>query len=194
MPTPRYRLEALGFACLDESGVDIFGSDEPKWFFTWTNGKAPKTVASREFGDIDSGDTRRWTPPLRITPGGGVTGPLALSIQLYEVDQGDEAKMRTAVETAVTAANLVAMAKTGKPLPLPESVKKQLVKLLGNDLMGSATVAFSATELRRRLPRPGASVVRTLKIGGNSGDLPFEVAGGPDYQITCRVVRERDAS
>lgn len=194
MATPRYQLEALSFVCVDESGVDIFGSDEPKWFFTWTNGKAPKTVASREFGDIDSGDTRRWSPPLRITPSGGVPGPLALSIQLYEIDQGDADDMQDAVEAAVTAANLVAMAKTGKPLPLPDAVKKQLVKLLGNDLMGSATVAFSAADLRRRLTRPGTSVVRTLKIGGNSGDLPFEVAGGPDYTITFRVVRLRDAA
>jgi hypothetical protein len=194
MPTPRYRLEALEFKCLDESGVDIFGSDEPKWFFTWTSGKAPKTVASREFGDIDSGDTRRWTPALRITPAGGVPGPLALSIQLYEIDQGNPDKMRTAVEAAVTTANLVAMAKTGKPLPFREAITKQLVDLLGNDLMGSSTVAFSSAELTKRLSRPGTSLVRTVKMGGKSGDLPFEVAGGPDYQITFRVLRERDAN
>lgn len=194
MPTPRYQVDAIQFKCVDESGVDFFGSDEPKWFFSWTNGKAPKTVASREFGDIDSGDTRRWTPPLRITPAGGVPGPLALSIQLFEIDQGNPDKMRTAVELAVTAADLVAVAKTGKPLPFRDAISKQLVDLLGNDLMGSSTVAFSSSELTRRLPRPGVGLVRTLNIGGKSGDLPIEIAGGPDYQITFRVLRLRDAN
>lgn len=193
MGRPRYRIEALRFACLDESGVDIFGSDEVRWFFTWTNGNTPKTVASREFGDIDSGDKRQWTPPLAITPASGVFGPLALSIQLYEIDQGDVDKMRAAVEAAVTAANLAAMAHSGQPVSLPDGVKKQLVNLLGNDLMGSVTVAFSREELERKLRRPGHSIVRTLEIGGKSGDLPFEVAGGPDYEITVRVLRTQDA-
>jgi hypothetical protein len=192
MANPRYRLEAVGFKCVDESGIDIFGSDEPRWFCSWTNGKAPKTVPSREFGDIDSGDTRRWNPPLRITPT-AVAAPLAVSIQLYEIDQGDPEKMRVAVERAVTAANLASLVTSGTPVSLPDSVKKQLVNLLGNDLMGSATVAFSEASLRK-LRRPGHSLVRTLEIGGKSGDLPFEVAGGPDYEITLRVVRDRDAN
>ncbi len=193
MARPRYRLEALSFVCIDESGVDIFGSDEVRWFFTWTNGNAPKTVASKEFGDIDSGDRRQWKPPLAITPPSGVFGPLALSIQLYEIDQGNEDKMREAVEKAVTAANLVSMVNSGQPVSLPDPVKRQLVNLLGNDLMGSATINFTRRELERKLLRPGHSIVRTLEIGGKSGDLPFEVAGGPDYTVTVRVVRTQDA-
>lgn len=189
---PRYRLEALSFKCIDESGVDMFGSDEPRWFFSWANTGKPRTVSSREFGDIDSGDSRTWKPPLKITPG-PVSGPLALNITLYEIDQGNAETMRKGVEAAVVGANLASMAAGGGPVSVPEPVKKQLVNLLGNDLMGSATVAFSLDELRRKLTRPGVSLVRTLKLGGNSGDLPFEVAGGPDYTITFRVVRDRDA-
>jgi hypothetical protein len=58
-----------------------------------------------------------------------------------------------------------------------------------DDLMGSITLAYDPVELVERLPVVGGSVVERHHLGGHSGDLPFEVAGGPDYVLELRIVR-----
>ena len=36
---------------------------------------------------------------------------------------------------------------------------------------------------------PGDSFTERLHFGGHSGDLPFDIAGGPDYYLYLQVTR-----
>jgi hypothetical protein len=72
---------------------------------------------------------------------------------------------------------------------VPGIVRDQIADFIGDDLMGSKTLSYSATRLARRLPRVGATLTERHRFGGNSGDLPFEVAGGPDYDLFLEVAR-----
>ncbi|MGN6803635.1 MAG: hypothetical protein ACTHJN_17170, partial [Ginsengibacter sp.] len=65
----------------------------------------------------------------------------------------------------------------------------KISQFIGNDLMGSKTLFYSETRLRRRLTSVGSSFIEKHRFGGNSGDLPFEVAGGPDYDLFLEVRR-----
>ena len=97
MADPRYIVRAVKFVCVDESGFDFAGSDEPYWVFT-ARGADPvvHTTRSKVFGDVDSGDVRPFATENGrnvVWPRKGATagapGPIALSIQLWEADQGD---------------------------------------------------------------------------------------------------------
>lgn len=191
----RYIVRAVKFTCLDESGADFFGSDEPYWVFS-TRGQNGEvhTTRSREFGDVDSGDTRSFAknsnaiiwPPKGATK--GAPGPIALSIQLYEADQGDKdetvKKTHLAFDLAEKAPFVGSWVKE-----VPGIVRDQLTDLIGDDLMGSKTLLFPANRLERQLPVVGASLTEKHRFGGNSGDLPFEIAGGPDYDLFIQITR-----
>jgi hypothetical protein len=184
-----YVVRALKFDCIDESGIDWLGSDEPYWVFTANVNAAVHSVVSGEFTDVDSGETRRFRPPLTVWPakGGSAAGPIAVSIQLWEADQGNRDKTRIATEGALT---LAAATPAGpwvtaiRPL-----IANGLVDLVSDDLMGSRTLLWSAARLRRLLPQPGNSFTRKFHFGGNDGDLPFNIAGGPDYDLYLQVAR-----
>jgi hypothetical protein len=72
---------------------------------------------------------------------------------------------------------------------VPKVVSDQIADFVGDDLMGSRTLHLPAARLARQLPRPGAKMTQTFRFGGKSGDLPFEVAGGPDYELTVEIAR-----
>jgi len=185
----RYVVRALKFDCSDESGIDWLGSDEPYWVFTANVNTAVHSVVSNEFTDVDSGETRRFDPPLTVWPtkGGSAAGPIALSIQLWEADQGKRDETRKATEGALT---LAAATPAGpwvtaiRPL-----IADGLIDLVSDDLMGSRTLLWSAARLRSLLPQPGHSFTKKFHFGGHDGDLPFSVAGGPDYYLYLQVTR-----
>jgi hypothetical protein len=196
MSTARYTVKALKFDCLDESGIDWTGSDEPCWTFTSRdNAGNVRTVYSREFGGVDSGDTSYFKPgendsivwPRKegVT---GASGPIALSIQLWEIDQGKPADIAAKTEKVLALAEQAPVIGDWVRL-VPSVVRNQLNNLIADDLMGSRTLLFPDSYLARSLPRVGQSFVVKHRFGGNSGDLPFEVAGGPDYDLHLRVKR-----
>jgi hypothetical protein len=189
-----YIVRAEKFRCDDESGFDIFGSDEPFWVFTAkTDAGGADTTRSEVFGDVDSGDTRRldtknnrnvvWPRRGQVT---GAPGPIGLSIQLWESDQGnaDDIAKQTEIALDIAAGTVAPWAGL-----VPGVVRNQIAKFLGDDLMGSRTVLLRASQLRARLKNVGDSMPLVLKFSGQSGDLPFDVAGGPDYTLHLRVVR-----
>jgi hypothetical protein len=202
---PNYIVKILKFDCLDESGVDWLGSDEPLWVFTANAAGKASTTRSMEFGDVDSGDTVKFkTDNNRNTvwPSKGSTtgaaGPIALSIQLWEIDQGNPDTIAAQTEDALTAAAVAATAiaaGTGQPEAIPwiarvrDAVRGPLTNLIADDLMGSATLLWPVTRLRNQLPQPGSSFIEKRRFGGHSGDLPFEIAGGPDYDLYLQVTR-----
>jgi CARDB len=58
---PRYKVNAVKFTAVEESGIDLTGSDEPYFVFrTLGADGAQHRSQSRVFGDIDTGDTARF--------------------------------------------------------------------------------------------------------------------------------------
>jgi hypothetical protein len=108
MSEARYRVKAVKFRCGDESGLDFLGSDEPFWVFTAldANNKV-HTTRSKVFGDVDSGNSRRFESDGNrnvVWPhkgdAAGARGPIALTIQLWESDQGDPDEVAKNTELA----------------------------------------------------------------------------------------------
>jgi hypothetical protein len=193
----RYVISAEQFRCGDESGADWFGSDEVRWSFTTKrDDEEPVTNVSKRFGDVDSGDVREFGPGEgEIAPAEGslessVAAPVGVSIQLIEEDQGTG--LEDTVEQAFEAAQFVPT--VGQWVKeTPEFVRNHLVEMLEDDLMGSNTIVFHPRNMKRRLPFVGNSFTDRLYFGGQGGDLPFAVAGGPDYFLYVRVTRVEDA-
>lgn len=190
-----YTVQALKFKAVDESGIDWTGSDEPLWVFTANAGGRVSTTRSREFGDVDSGDTLTFDatrnrntvwPVARDSR--GAPGPIGLAVQLSEIDQGQPDDIAAKTEKALNLAQWAPVVGewVGKARGV---VRDSLNNLIADDLMGSRTLLWSASVLHRRLPRPGTSFVERFRFSGRSGDLPFDVAGGPDYNLWVRVRR-----
>jgi hypothetical protein len=191
-----YVVRTIKFVCVDESGVDFVGSDEPYWVFTARDsGGNVNTTRSKEFGDVDSGETRSFATDNNrnvIWPAKGAVkgapGPIALSIQLWEADQGDHDAIAKQTEQLFNLGSQAPV--VGEWINLvPQIVRDQISNFVGDDLMGSKTLLFSDSRLARQLPRPGAKLVQKYRFGGNSGDLPFEIAGGPDYDLYLEITR-----
>ena len=187
----KYVVKATKFRCGDESGPDWSGSDEPYWIFTAKVRDETSTFRTKVFGNVDSGDSRQpFEDDGIVWPSqgarGGEDGPIELSIQLWESDHGSADKVRAVTEGAIHAAALA-----GHPWleSVPSSVRNLIANNLGDDLMGSQTIAFSQARLAKRLPGRGASMTERFHFGGKNGDLPFTVAGGPDYDLWLQVTR-----
>ncbi len=190
-----YLVKALKFKAIDESGIDWMGSDEPLWVFTANSAGQVSTCRSREFGDVDSGDTVTFdaaNDKNTVWPSKGdaqgAPGPIGLAIQLWEIDLGDPDDITKKTEKALDLAQWAPVVGSwvGKARGV---IRDSLVNLIADDLMGSRTLLWSSGLLERRLPRPGSSFVEKFRFSGRSGDLPFDVAGGPDYDLWVRVRR-----
>ncbi|MEJ2866630.1 hypothetical protein WCD74_02560 [Actinomycetospora sp. OC33-EN08] len=194
-----YTVRAMIFKCVDESGVDWTGSDEPYWVFSALDaaGTALKTNRSKTFGDVDTGETKRFKSgpsgagenivwPDRGV-GAGAPGPIALSIQLWDSDQGDPAKTEATTNAVFQAAAL--LPPTQWVSAVPAIVREKLIGFIADDMMGSRTILLSQKRLDERLPAKGSFFEQKFRFSGSSGDLPFDVAGGPDYDLTLQVER-----
>jgi hypothetical protein len=192
-----YTVRAMRFKCVDESGIDFLGSDEPYWVFSAVNaqGTSVKTNRSKVFGDVDSGETKRFPVPNTgdniVWPDkgvrGGAPGPIALSVQLWESDQGNPDKTAQVTNAAFLAAGV--FPPTVWVNAIPNVVREKLIGFIADDIMGSRTILFSQRRLAR-LTEPGQFFEQTFRVSGRSGDLPFDVAGGPDYDLTLQVGRQ----
>jgi hypothetical protein len=192
----RYVMTAERFRCGDESGLDMLGSDEAVFVFTGKDSSGNvNTHRSNTFGNVDSGDTRDFDSTNGaniIWPKKGATqgdaGPIAVTIQLWERDQGNPDTIARRTEQLFELAGQHPT--HGEWVRrIPPIVRAQLVRLLADDLIGSSTLLFEERALARRLRTAGQSFVQKIHLSGQSGDLPFEVAGGPDYDLFLRVTR-----
>ncbi|WP_221392036.1 hypothetical protein [Dyadobacter sp. NIV53] len=191
-----YVLRIIKFTCVDESGIDFLGSDEPFWIFTAkVNNGEVNTASSRQFGDVDSGNTEKFLTDNNrniIWPKKGAVqgapGPIGLSIQLWDKDQGAKDTIEKQTEKAFDL---------GSQAPIvgdwvrrvPSIVRNQISAFIGDDLMSSKTVLFTNAQLDRHLRNVGSKLKQKIRFGGTGGDLPFEVAGGPDYDLFIEVER-----
>jgi hypothetical protein len=193
---PAFKIEATRLYAADESGYDWAGSDEPMVVFTSaTASGSPYTSSTPEFSDVDSGDSRSLNNLCVIAScANGFTQPIALTMQLFEIDQGNPDEVRERVEQAATAIEWAAVLFGSSKQELPAWFIDYVTGLLGNDLMGSKTVTFDPQVLAQQLPQVGNSMTVGYHLGGNSGDLPWEVAGGPDYDLSIRITRLQNQS
>jgi hypothetical protein len=196
MEMAQYVMRIIKSDCVDASGVDFFGSDEPLWVFT-ARGRdgVVHTTRSKEFSNVDSGKTFDfatdndrnivWT---RKGASKGASGPIALSIQLWDVDQGEPEEIAEKTKKAFDFGEQVPV--VGEWIEkVPSVVRDGIAKFIGSDLMGSKTFLYPAARLAKQLPSVGAKFREKHRFGGHDGDLPFAVAGGPDYGPHIEVTR-----
>jgi hypothetical protein len=168
-PCPaRYKVSAVSFKAIDESGVDWTGSDEPYWIFNsvGTDGTAASR-ASQVYGGVDSGETWYFGVADSCIWGCGGTGApapfgIGLSVQLWESDLGhvndtlyDTADFFQAAGPILTAAGASAWVGTATT-----AMGKAMDFILGwadDDLLGTNTYAFDAAGLAAALPARGTS-------------------------------------
>lgn len=191
----RYSLWAYKFHCDDESGLDDPGgwwvpgnpSDEVQWTITTKLNDQDSVTRGEHFGDLDSGDTRRFRSMVLAED---VSGPIGVSTQLIETDQGGgwNEKVSKAFES------LEKIPEVGPWVAkVPEVVRTFIADFIGDDLIGSNSMLFRQSDLERHLPTIGSQWFVEEYFGGQGGDLPWAVAGGPDYRIVYRVLRVADA-
>jgi hypothetical protein len=192
----RYVLRVIKFDCVDESGFDFLGSDEPFWIFTATDSSGKvHTTRSKVFGDVDSGDTLKFASDNNrnlVWPEKGAKqgapAPIGLSIQLWDSDQGDPAEVAKTTQLAFDLGGQAPV--VGEWVKrVPPIVRDKLVQLVADDLLGSKTLLYPARRLAGQLTSVGARLGEKHRFGGRSGDLPFEVAGGPDYDLHIEITR-----
>jgi hypothetical protein len=197
-PSPRrYKVEALRFRAIDESGYDFLGSDE---IIAIVRVPAHNVLtASKIFGDVDGGETRSFARNqscilpiaglnanfnvVRADHGdtwtcsaNGAPGPFAFTVEMYEKDDGffhDCIRLELGCEFS-----------TG-----PSS---------GNDdLVGRRTLVFPESELAAVMPNVNDTFEESIKLGPchdenvvcGSGWLGWS---GPEYKFTWRLTRLPD--
>ena len=150
-----YKIEAVNFKCLDETGYDWLGSDEIRIGIN----SSFANIISREFGDVDTNETRSFNPeescilPIGEKSGdvlgsllapdirwscgtSGVPGPFSFEVTMAEVD--------------------IDFFGFQQPPPVDGGA---------NDLIGRMTVSFTAEELPVAMPAVGDTVEETITLG-----------------------------
>lgn len=189
-----YIVRALKFTCVDESGPDWGGSDDPYWIFTALDPAAQqvKTTRSRVFGEVGPGETRLFPTNSVVWPKqgdiGGAPGPIALSVQLWEEDQGNAETTRKTTEKELASVGYLPQV-TDWAAQVASIVQLSIVGALADEIMGAKTFLFQQSRLNKLLKNPGDSYTERFLFGGSSGDLLFEVAGVPDYYLFLQVQR-----
>lgn len=172
----RYVVEATTFKALDETGIDIFGSDEIVARFS-ANGRSTFTGI---YGDVDTGETHNFRSGQQciypaIDPDGaynhswscnsrGAFGPLNFQITLYEFD-GTLRQFLT---------NSTQFCLHGGDDLMTGCDDIQLASIA----IGSRHVTFTEAELAAAMPTVGMSVTKMVPIG-------------TVYQVNIRLTRKR---
>lgn len=190
MAEPQYTVRAVKFHCVDESGPDWSGSDEPVWIFTANAGGTVKTTRSQEFGNVDSGDTRSfnmannnivWPPDGSAR---GAPGPIGLAVQIWEMDQGNADKIADATQDAFDVAAWVPVVGTWVS-KVPSAVPDLIGSVIGNDLIESKSFEYSTRRLRLKLSTVGSKFSETIRFTGSGGWS----GNPPDYDLYLEVKR-----
>ena len=185
----RFRVVAINFNCLDETWYDVLGSDEVYTVFTSPMGPL---VVTHVHDRVDTGDTRSYEPEesciLPVTDGArsnnwqcsdeGAAAPFLFNVALFENDAGPPS------------------------LPFPEDclVPGAAAKSCEDDLIGRATLSFTAELLLEKMPQVGRIYEYTITLGGPCGHREARdpcspgwlEPSGPQYALTYRLVRLRD--
>lgn len=190
MADPKYTVRALKFHCVDESGADWSGSDEPVWIFTANSGGVVKTRRSEVFSNVDSGDTRNFSMPDNniVWPANaaasGAPGDIGLAVQIWEIDQGNADKIANTTQDVFDVAAWVPVIGTWVA-KLPSTVPDLIGSIIGNDLIRSKVFKYTKSNLSKRLPNVGSKFTEKVRFTGSSG----WTGNPPDYDLYLEVAR-----
>jgi hypothetical protein len=185
---PKYKVKAVSFQAVDETGIDLAGSDEPYWIFSGVGiDGTQRTSTSHVYENIDTGDTAPFGVAdgcLYINcAGGAAPNGMGFSIQAWEQDGGDQAQNLATTATAFTTVGgiltpLGAPAWIGTTLTTVGTALNVIAGWLKDDLIGSQTYAYDLLSLASRLPSVGSSFsdVRSFTDSGH-------------YKLTVQVTR-----
>ena len=184
----RYKVEALRFKALDETGIDWWGDDE---VMIGTFDAKGSTV-SNEFGSVDSGDTKTFKDPAKsciiaVRPGrvvldessvcdpAGEPAPFGFRVEFWEKDW----------QLGGSFCNTLGPSPGGH-------VADHCLGYGADDFIGWAQLDFPAADLEAALPNVGDQVVETVRLNPCRGVDVCDVTWGPDYKFTYRVTRLPD--
>jgi hypothetical protein len=196
---PRFKVEAIGFVAVDETGPDWWGSDEVNSFF-YTRQSQPRLAVPREVGNVDKGDEEHYGEQERcILPrrvirnvgasevlqapddvwdcrASGVAGPIAFTVTMYEGD--DYSRFPFCF--------------SGPASPAHEIEGRDCQ----DDLVGQATVSFTVEQLLDMMPRVDNTFVGNVTLGGPCGPGNDACGGwgpkGPEFHFGYRITRLPD--
>jgi hypothetical protein len=185
-PNPTYTIKATSFRCVDETGPDWWGADEPYWIFGSTAGGTASTARSRTFSGIDSGDTATFGPAegclwgTDCAPHDFPGGEVGAHIELWEHDYGDPTKIQAGVAAAFAAAAgiLTAAGVTawiGAVVAGVGAVIGWLLSFLDEDHIADWTYVFTRQVLEDRLTKAGQSFTVTPRFTDGDGDYILTV-------------------
>jgi hypothetical protein len=152
---PGFKVEAVGFKALDETGYDWPGSDEIRVGFVTPF----EDITSREFGDADSGETRTFNADEScIMPVGEATGRLSGHLvgppsNWFCADLGRPGPLSFEVVMAEQDFSLFGFENPPTVLGL------------GDDLIGRKTLTFTPEELLAAMPTVGSTVEENVLLG-----------------------------
>jgi hypothetical protein len=169
---PKYKVKALSFHAVEESGTDWLGSDEPYAALSSVGiaGTQHSTV-SHVFGNIDTGDTANFnaiegclylTCDASAAPFG-----VGFSVQLWEHDHGDPPTLLTNTATLFyglgSLLNLSDATRWASEnvAVVGTALNRFLDMIWADDLIGSQTYAYDPVYLASRLPTVGAGFTDT---------------------------------
>lgn len=150
--------------CRDETHWDWMGSDDT--FFVFRDPVSNSAVMTAAFRNVDSGDTRGFTPaqscvtplanflegpnnrPLSWTCGRGVPN-ISFVVEAYEDDEDEELGTRSYYSYGDSACT-----------------DAQAPANCADDLIGRATVRYSAEQLEQLVPQVGLTRHFTVRLGG----------------------------
>ncbi|HRI39916.1 MAG TPA: hypothetical protein PLO50_15275, partial [Nitrospira sp.] len=182
-----YKIEALGFKALDETGVDSAGSDE---VMVGTS-DAKGFTHSLEIGNIDSGDTHIFDPAkscmLPVRPGEAVLGESSLCD-----DIGAPAPLKVQIQLWEQDFDGFRVCKSSLPPRTNHYALGDCLVGLSDDFIGRTQLDFSGQQLEALLPNVGDEHVETVKLNPCNGPNVCDVTNGPDYSFTIRITRLAD--
>lgn len=181
----RYKIEALGFKALDETGVDWWGSDEVKI----ETRDAKGWTVSNEIGDMDSGDIHNFDAArsciVSIRPGivvlgkssfcaeAGEAAPLWFTVEMWEKDWSPFGFCNA--------------------LQVDEHNGDSCGHDAGDDFIGQARLDFPAPDLEGALPNVGDAVIENVLLFPRCEPGPVcDSTWNGKYRFTYRVTRLRD--
>lgn len=195
----RYKVEAIRFKAVDESGYDWDGSDE----VIVETLDAKGGTSTEEIGDIDSGDVHHFDPAVScivavkegqvvlgessVCDSAGEPAPFWFKVTFWENDIGIIPPDFNSVECTVGGENT-----PGRHCSASNTFNA--------DLLGGLLVEHSQQELNARLPNVGDQYEVTIRLdpcfdGDNTsvcGDPQWPYASFPDYDFTYRITRLPD--
>jgi hypothetical protein len=190
---PEYKVKAVSFHVIDESGIDALGSDEPYWIFSsvGTTGTA-RTEASHVFGSIDTGSTASFGLTegcLYLSCAGGAAPfGIGFSIQLWDQERNDVAEILRKISDEFGKAGPLTSLESvpawiATATPIIGTALKVITSLAADDLLGSQTYAYDPVFLAAKLPTVFSSFTDTRRYEGASVIL------GGVYELTTVVTR-----